>query len=206
VLQSDGTFKHGEAMQRKMEGDPEIELLVHFWCPPATYLFHRDIVKRVGGWNERLSVTQDARFTLDCALHGATFSYCRGIMAYYRIHSQESLSRRDPDVFFFDCLRSAREVEDWFLEHGGVTSQRRSALIKVYEQVARTTFENHQEAFETALAALERLSPGGYRPSQPKYLALASKIVGYRQAEALAVNYRKGRRFLKSVARPQNDE
>src|ERR1017187_10063950 len=117
VLQSDDTFKHGDVMQRKMEDEPEIALLVDFWCPPAAYLFDREIVERVGGWNERLPVIQDARFALDCALHGAMFTYCRGPMAYYRIHSQQSVSRRDPDAFITDCFRSACEVEEWFVEH-----------------------------------------------------------------------------------------
>jgi glycosyltransferase involved in cell wall biosynthesis len=198
ILQSDGTFKHGDVMQRKMEEDPEIALLVDFWCPPAAYLFHREVVKRIGGWNERLPVIQDARFALDCALHGATFTYCRGTMAHYRIHSQHSLSRRDPAAFIADCFRSACEVEEWFQEHGGITVKRRAALIKVFEQVARATYDNNPDMFEAALEALERLSPDGYMPSHPKHLALAAKIVGYRRAEALAVTYRKSKALLKA--------
>jgi len=205
VLQSDDTFKHGDVMQRKMEDEPEIALLVDFWCPPAAYLFHREIVERVGGWNERLPVIQDARFALDCALHGAMFTYCRGTMAYYRIHSPHSVSRRDPDAFINDCFQSAREVEEWFLKHGGITAKRRAALIKVFEQVARATYENTPDTFEAAYEALERLSPGGYTPSHPKHLALASKIVGYRRAEALAVTYRKGKALLKASAGPKHD-
>ena len=198
VRQDDGAFKHGDVMQRMMEEDPEIALLVDFWCPPAAYLFHREIVKRVGGWNERLPVIQDARFALDCALHGATFTYCRGTMAYYRIHSQDSLSRRDPTAFIGDCFRNACEVEGWFQKHGGITDKRRVALIRVFEQVARSTYDSNPDMFETALVALERLSPGGYVPSHPKHLALASKIVGYRRAEALAVTYRKSKALLKA--------
>lgn len=197
VLQEDGTFKPGDVMQRKMEEEPEIALLVDFWCPPAAYLFHREIVGRVGGWNERLPVIQDARFALDCALHGALFTYCRGPMAHYRIHSQQSLSRRDPSAFINDCFRSACEVEEWFHAHGGITAKRRAALIRVFEQVARATYENSTDAFEAAYQALERLSPDGYEPSHPKHLALASRIVGYRRAEALAVTYRKGKALLK---------
>jgi glycosyltransferase involved in cell wall biosynthesis len=200
ILQSDGTFKHGDVMQRKMEEDPEIALLVDFWCPPAAYVFHRELVKRVGGWNEHLPVIQDARFALDCALHGATFTYCRGTMAYYRIHSHHSLSRRDPAAFIADCLRSAQEVEEWFQEHGGITVKRRAALIKVFEQVARATYENNPDTFEVAFEALERLSPGGYVPSHPKHLALASKIIGYRSAEALSATYRKSKALLKASA------
>ena len=201
VHQSDNTFKPGDVMQRKMEEEPEIALLVDFWCPPAAYLFHREIVERVGGWNEQLPIIQDARFALDCALHGATFTYCRGTVAYYRIHSQGSVSRRDPAAFINDCLRSAREVEKWFLEHGGISAKRRAALIKVFEQVARATYENIPDTFETAYQALERLSPGGYMPSHPRHLALAAKIVGYRHAEALAVRYRKSKSLWKAVSR-----
>jgi hypothetical protein len=185
-------------MQRKMEEEPEIALLVDFWCPPAAYLFHRELVKRVGGWNVNLPVIQDARFALDCALHGATFTYCRGTMAHYRIHSQDSLSRRDPAAFITDCFRSACEVEEWFQEHGGITAKRRAALIKVFEQVARATYDNNPDTFEAAFETLERLSPGGYVPSHPKHLALAAKIVGYRRAEALAVTYRKSKAMLKA--------
>ncbi len=200
VLQGDGSFKHGDVMQRKMEEDPEIALLVDFWCPPAAYLFHRELVNRIGGWNERLPVIQDARFALDCALHGATFTYCRGTMAHYRIHSQHSLSRRDPAAFIADCFRNACEVEEWFQDHGGITVKRRAALIRVFEQVARATYDNNSDLFEAALEALERLSPDGYVPSHPKHLALAAKIVGYRRAEALAVTYRKSKALIKASA------
>jgi hypothetical protein len=117
-----------------------------------------------------LPVIQDARFALDCALHGAMFTYCRGTMAYYRIHSHHSLSRRDPAAFIADCFRSAREVEEWFQEHGGITTKRRAALIKVFEQVARATYENNPDTFEAAFEALERLSPGGYVPSHQNIL------------------------------------
>ncbi len=198
ILQADGMFKPGEVMQRQMQEEPEIALFVDFWCPPAAYLFHREIVERIGGWNERLPVIQDARFALDCALYGATFTYCRGITAYYRVHSEQSVSRRDPAAFIADCFHNACEVEEWFQKHGGLTAKRRAALIRVFEQVARGTYDANSDMFEAAYAALTRLSPGGYRPSRPKHLALASKIVGYRRAEALAVTYRKGKALFKA--------
>ena len=73
----------------------------------------------------------DARFVLDCALHGGTFTYCRGTMAHYRIHSKHSLSRRDPAAFIACCFRSAHEVEEWFQEHGGITAKRRGVPYTV---------------------------------------------------------------------------
>lgn len=200
VLHENNVFKPGDIMQRRMEEEPEIALLVDFWCPPAAYLFRRGIVERVGGWNEQLPVIQDARFALDCALHNAAFIYCRGIMAYYRVHSQLSLSRRDPAAFVADCFRNACEVEEWFHNHGGLTDKRRTALIRVFEQVARATYANNPPTFEAAYGALNRLSPGGYTPSHPKRLAFAAKIVGYRRAEKLALKYRKSKALLKASA------
>ena len=51
VLQSDDTFKHGDVMQRKMEDEPEIALLVDFWRPPGRLSFSsRDC--RAGWWLE----------------------------------------------------------------------------------------------------------------------------------------------------------
>ena len=201
VLQADSTFGPGDVMQRKMEDAPEIALLVDFWCPPAAYLFHRGIVEKVGGWNERLPAIRDARIALDCALHHAVFTYCRGITAYYRIHAHQLAMRRDPAAFSADCFRNACELEDWFQKHGGLTEKRRAALIKVFEQVARATYETNRDTFEAAYEMLERLSPNGYVPSRPKRLVLASKFVGYRRAEALAVKYRKGKALLGASAR-----
>jgi len=198
IVHENSGFKPGDVMQRRMEEEPEIALLVDFWCPPAAYLFRRSIVERVGGWNENLPIIQDARFALDCALHNAEFTYCRGIVAYYRVHSQSSLSRRDPAAFVADCFRNACEVEEWFHGHGGLTEKRRAALIRVFEQVARATYENNPDTFEAAYGALNRLSPGGYAPSHPKRLALAARIVGYRRAEGLALTYRKSKALLKA--------
>jgi len=49
----------GRVVSRRIEGDPEIALFTDFWCPPAAYLFRRDIVERVGGWRRDLPVIQD---------------------------------------------------------------------------------------------------------------------------------------------------
>ena len=66
----------------------------------------------------------------------------------------------------------------------------------------RTTYDwlLGEAAFEEVARATERLSPGGYVPSHPKHLALASKIIGYRSAEALSATYRKSKALLKASA------
>jgi glycosyltransferase involved in cell wall biosynthesis len=194
----DGTFGPDRVVARPIEDPAEISLFTGFWSPPAVYLFRREIVERVGGWNETLPIVQDARFVLDCALHGGTFTYCPGIAALYRVHSTDSVSTRDHAAFVLDRLRNAKSVEAWWVSKRQLTPARVEALVTVYGQVARDCFQRDGATFEAALRSLERLRPG-YVPTQPWHLSLASRLVGYRRAEALAVRYRHAKRVLRSA-------
>ncbi len=191
-------YSPGEIIKREMSETPEIDLFTDFWCPPAVYLFRREIVEAVQGWNEKLLVIQDARFALDCALRGARFIYCPEVMAYYRIHTGESVSTCDPKAFVRDCFINAVEIEAWWRSNGGVEENRLKALLKVYGYVARASFEKDHPLFEEARLALERLQPG-YIPASPKFLAIASKFLGYRQAEWLALKYRRTKATLRRL-------
>jgi glycosyltransferase involved in cell wall biosynthesis len=193
--QSDGSFAAESCVDRRLSESPELELFTDFWCPPAAYLFRRDLVDRVGGWNERLPIIQDARFALDCALHGGRFLHCPGLMASYRVHVAESVSSRDSIGFVRDCFRNACEVEQWWMTDGGMSDARRAALVKVYGYVARASYVSDRITFDAAYAALQRVQPG-YVPQHPWHLSLASRLLGYRRAEFLALWYRRGRQWL----------
>ena len=198
VPNSDGGFTGGPIIARQMRRPPELDLFLDFWCPPAVYLFRRRIdCDKVGQWNERLPVIQDARFALDCALHNARFLYCPGISAYYRDHSSGSLSKRDPVAFVRDVYLNASEVEAWWKGHGGLSEERKQAVITVLSYVARSSYENNPATFEAAYSHLQYLCPG-FVPDAPRKLAVASRLVGYRRAEALASTYRR----LKNVLHP----
>jgi FkbM family methyltransferase len=196
-LAADNASKKARVVARRIEGDPQIALFTDFWCPPAAYLFRRGIVERVGGWRRDLPVIQDARFVLDCALHGGQFVYCPGEAARYRVHATGSVSTRDPREFRRDCLRNALSVEQWWQAHGGVNRERKSALIKVYGGVARGSFDADRATFESACQALERLEPH-YAPRRPRSLRLLARLGGYRRAEALASRYRWLKRRLET--------
>ncbi|MBV9542926.1 MAG: FkbM family methyltransferase, partial [Chloroflexi bacterium] len=191
----DGMFEPGKTVSRPLIGDPQIALFTDFWCPPAAYLFRREIVDRVRTWNEGLPIIQDARFALDCALNGARFVHAPGLAAYYRQHAAGSVSTRDPLAFTRDCLENALQVERIWARDGGLSKSRTRALVQVYGQVARGTYSRAPELFEAAVGALERLQPG-YRPSAPWHLALASRLLGYRRAESAALQYRTAKRVL----------
>ena len=189
----DAAFEAGPVVSRRIEGPADMALFTNFWCPPAAYLFRREIVEKVE-WNFGLPVIQDARFVLDCALRGARFVYTPGIAAQYRVHNSGSVSSRDPEAFFRDCLRNATEVEQWWIEHGGITPERRRALLRSFGYVARASFEKDRPTFDSASAALERLQPG-YVPDSPRHFAVLARLAGYRRAEYVALAYRKAKRL-----------
>ncbi len=184
----DRCLKAGIHRERML--DPEIELFTGFWCPPAVYLFRRSIVEKVGSWNTGLPVIQDARFALDCALNQAKFVYCEGVMAYYRIHSKTSLSNKDSAAFVKDCLQNASEIENWWLAHGGLTKERKAALLRVYDYIAWSSFKTDKSIFESAFAAFNKLEPG-YIPFKNKILRLIYRRLGYATAADLAFRYRR---------------
>lgn len=196
VRSSDGSFVLGKVSERPIN-IPEIDLFTgESWNTIHSYLFRRTICEKVGGWNETLQFIQDARFVLDCALQGAKFVYCPGIMAFYRTGLPESVSTRDPLGRVQDCLRNANQVEKLWEGSEGISDSRREALLQVYGYVARASFEKGRSTFEAALSALERLQPG-YAPKGPRHLRCASKVLGYRRAEMLAVYYRRVKMFLR---------
>ena len=199
----DGMPLPGRLVARAIEGEADVALLTEFWCPPAAYLFRRTIVERVGGWDEQQSVVEDVRFVLACALHGASFAYGPDVVASYRVHSSDSLSTRDPAEFSRGCLRNAVMAEEWWNSRGGLTRSRSAALVHAYGYVARASYGRDEATFNRAYTALERLQPG-YTPAHPWHLALASRVVGYKSAEALAVRYRHAKQTVRAAVQLAN--
>jgi len=194
---TDGAFMPGKVIRRRIM-NPEIDLFTDFWCPPAVYLYRRSIVDKIGGWNEQLPIIQDARFALDGALHGGRFIYCPGIMAYYRKSAANTLSTSNPVKFLSDVYNNAGNVESWWKRNGGINAERRKALLKVYEYIARASYNHNKELFEKAYNALETWSPG-FIPSGPRPLVILSRLFGYRNAERIAGFYRGVKTLINKV-------
>ncbi|MEH1863698.1 MAG: glycosyltransferase [Nostoc sp.] len=175
-----GEFLPGGIIARKIEdvhSDPEIALFTDFWAPPAALLYRRNIVDKIGGWNESLPIIQDARFLLDAALVGGKFIYVPGVGANYRVHKNNSLSSRSPVGFVKDCFHNACQVEEFWRNNGGLTPERCSALIRGYNYTSRTLFMAEEKLFQENLRHIYQLQPG-FSLSFPKLAGMMSTILG----------------------------
>lgn len=195
---SDGEFVAGETVRRRLGPRPDVDLLTDAWWPPGAILYRRSIVDRIGAWRVDLPIIQDARFLLDAAVAGATFAYVDAVGLRYRVHGEESLSRRDPVAFVDDCYRSAAQLHDRWREDGSLDEERRRGLVAVFGYVAREMFATNRDRFDEVFERLRGLEPH-YRPRQPGSLRALSSVVGYRRAEHVALWWRRA----KAVSRRQ---
>lgn len=180
-----------DPVRRQLGDRPEIELLTaDFWAPPAVYLMRRSIVEKACPWRPNLPVIQDARFMLDCAMHGARFVRCEGLMAYYRVHQEGSVSTRSRAAFLRDCLLNAGEVYDLWRSQGALDLEHRRAIAAACDHIAVGSFENDPATFAAASALITQAMPG-YIPERPPKRRIAARLLGYGRAIALAHHIRK---------------
>ena len=193
---TDGVFRLGVEFRCAMEDihpDPEVATFTDFWSPPAALLYRRSIVERIGGWNLRLPVIQDARFLQDAALSGARFIHVPTLVALYRVHRGASLSRSSARRFMDDVRLNAEEIQSIWEGRGTLTGARRDALAQVLGHVARFYFEHNRPEFRRVLFRLKMIDPH-YRPTSPQVLRFLSGILGYPGAELVSFWYRRLKR------------
>jgi len=197
-----GGFAPGEIHSRKCdEVQPalEIAIFLDFWSPPAALLYRREIVDRVGGWNTSLPIVQDGRFLFDAVHCGGQLRHVPGIGADYRIESGKlSLSKRDPAAFMRDWAEDAFQVEAIWRQEGELTSARKDALLRRLGKTTRVLYELDRPAFWRVCQRIQALYPN-YIPETPRSLRLASRLLGYPRAEALACFARRGRNLLRGT-------
>ena len=195
---SDGGFVPGEVQSRRLEDVhpvPEIAVFTDFWAPPAALLYRRDIVDRIGGWNVSLPIVQDGRFLFDALHRGGRIRHVPGIGADYRVVAT-SLSKRDPAAFVRDWAEDAFQVEAIWRGEGELTAEKKRALLRRLGKTTRVLYELDRPAFWKVCRRIQNLD-SGYIPETPRALRLASRVIGYPRAEALAFVARRWRNVLR---------
>ena len=180
-------------------GDAEDAIFGGFWAPPAAIMYTRDIVARIGAWNERLPIIQDARFLLDAAFYGANFVLIPDVVADYRIALQASLSRSSRARFIADQAKNLADIENRWHANGGVSTQRLKLLNDAHGSVVRAWFELDRVEFRAALAHARRLNPH-FIPNGSNAYRWLCRAVGVGFAERIAFVGRACKRMVQGNA------
>ena len=114
----------------------EVACATSFWAPPASILYRRSIVEKVGSFRPDLPIIQDARFLFDAAFLGGSFVHFTEIAAGYRI-SHDSLSRSNPGQFLLDCMLNGEQIEElWITRYGKLDGAKHDAILKIFSSSA----------------------------------------------------------------------
>ena len=193
----------------RAHGRPDFHHLSHaeessfsgFWAPPAAIMYTREIVARIGDWDEGLPIIQDARFLLDAAYHGAQFVLLPEVLADYRIALQASLSRTSRAKFIADQSKNLSDVERRWYTFGLPSAQRIKLLRDAHGSVVRSWYELDRAKFHAALLDARRLNPD-FIPGGSKAYRLLCKLFGVDFAERIALFGRVFKRMIASKALP----
>ena len=198
TLQSDGQFADGTPVRRRLGHRPDVDLLTDAWWPPGAILYRRETVDRVGSWRTDLPIIQDARFLLDAALSGASFVHVDEVGLRYRVHGEDSLSRKTPEAFVADRYRSAADLHDRWLATGALDDERRAALVRVFGAIARGQFASDRAAFGMTVERIRSLDRA-YLPQEPPALRPLSRLVRYEAFEPVALRWRQMKAAVRAV-------
>lgn len=158
----------------------------------GSQVFRRDWLERVGGFDERFRLIEDVHLLLRLAMAGGQFHKTDSStpLFFYRQLPGISLSQQDKDAFIEGCVRNAALVESHSIEHGQMTPNQHQAILSVYFQAARYYADKDQIKFEEAVQRLERFQTG-FLPDKPYQLRQLARLVGYRRAEKIAIQWRR---------------
>lgn len=162
----------------------------------GSQLFRRSWVEKVGGYDKRYEPIEDVNMLLRIAKSGGQFHALpyKEPLFYYRQRSG-SLSRQNQSKFLEGCIGNAEVVEEYWRQRNGLTQQRAKVLCETYFYAARYYATIDQQRFEQLVQKLENLCTN-FLPTRPYHLRLTSRLLGYRRAEHIAIQWRKMKQLL----------
>lgn len=181
-----------EAAAPRIGVDPLADLLrPENFIATGSQLFRRSWLERVSGFDERHSLIEDVDLLLRLAMNGGRFHLVPSTQPLFFYRQREgSLSRSSTTGFIEGCMRNARMAEGYWRAENGLTADRAELLTSIYFHGARYFASRDKGRFDAIVDQIGAVSPQVI-PQGPRHLKYASRVVGYRRAERLAVLYRR---------------
>ena len=196
----DGRWEAADAVEPVIDADPTLDLMrADNFIATGSQLFRRSWLERVGGYVEAYRFIEDVDMLLRLAFAGGTFVKAASAepLFWYR-QTPGSLAHSDGTAFVDGCVRNARMAEREWRNAGGLSEARRDLLADVYYMGAHHYASRDSGVFRELVADIHRLDPN-FAPKAPSGLRVLAKVMGYGQAERVAVRYRRLKRSLRGA-------
>jgi glycosyltransferase involved in cell wall biosynthesis len=181
-----------------LNGDPIAAVLrPENFLPFASQLVRRSWLKAVDGFDERCWLVEDVDLQIRLLLAGGGIRRVASAAPLFWYRRREgSLSRRNERAFVHACVRNVDLLSARIREEGASGAARRQALVDAYYWAARFFAEHDSAAFDATIAKIRLLDPS-FVPPAPVPLRQLSRLLGYANAERIAVRYRQLKRLTK---------
>ncbi|MCA8913941.1 MAG: glycosyltransferase family 2 protein [Planctomycetes bacterium] len=183
--------KRSEAIRREFGDDWFVDLLNHQWFATCATLHRRAALLRAEAWNGEVPHDDDFHFVAMLGLAGAKLASTPEVVALYRRHDSDQITRRDLAAKSHDTQRVLQRIERDLDSRDAWTSARREALAFRYFKTGRMVwyYAGDVDRFEELVHEAIRVQPG-FRPPKNWYRWIAG-LVGYPNAERVAAIGRK---------------
>jgi glycosyltransferase involved in cell wall biosynthesis len=207
---ADGRYEPGEWKRVDLSGDTACRVFGWpQWIQIGAMLFRRSALDRVGGHDGAMTHIEEVNLYLRLALDGASFLHdgSSDVAVWHRKHrSVVSLGASNRTGFHGGCLRNVELARKaWQQNPASLTPERRKALLDDYEFLARFYYVHDRPTFHVVMDAVRTLTPN-FVPSAPPMFRRLSQLIGYEQAEAVALKYRNAKGWLRSIRGGSADE
>ncbi len=162
-----------------------------WYCPQHCYLWPRDLVAGLGGFDASLGADQDGDLMLRALASGAQLRYVPGVEVQYRAHSSGQVSRIRSRSKLRSRFRVARKIAATIERRAQIEPYRKSLAIR-FDELRRTCCVTYPALAELCRRASEAYWPG-HSPAVQGGTAyrISRKLLGLYAAEWLSLQKRK---------------
>ncbi|QNP29948.1 glycosyltransferase [Cylindrospermopsis curvispora] len=166
------------------------------FVPLMSGLINRQSFLEAGGFREDQWLIEDVRFLIDLSKINSNFIVfpSKEPLFFYRVGNSQSLSSSRKLEFCNACYENAVYVQN-LIDASQLGENELNIFLQIYGQLARFFFEHDHNKFHEVLTRIRRIDQE-YIPTSPQGLRQLSKWLGYEQAEAIALIYRKVKRII----------
>ena len=185
VIEESGSERH--VTEYFADEDDPLRWIRWKLCQTGGLLWRREALDKIGGWDESMPHCQDNELCGRALRSGLEFAFDLNPGAVYRIHGEDTVSRKDPNAVSRTKTRLQVEMLEWLEKSGTATDTHRmavgQALLENIRMIARTDIDA-ADALRREYS--DRVEPVLAGPAAPRAYRLAYRTLGFRAAEQLA--------------------
>lgn len=174
------------------------ELLTNGWLQTSCWLTHRDMISKVGDWDESLTRNQDGNFFGRVIFHSKKGFFSKKGGVYYRIENPNSITSKPKNVLYYESyLKSYYYCADQIIIHGKVEDKYR--IARVMNSLCERLIEYNSPELDIARKKIAKLGFTETGKLESPFVRNFKYLLGYDNTVILKFKVLKIRKIIKKM-------